>query len=110
MLGEGAAPSVAGQHGAPARFIALDGPHQLGDRLVVSRPRGFERYPGSGAFGFEQPVEKGEHLAPAGKVPIGIVGFVHQAGWRADLDGGIVIGFVCHGATSSSVTDQLRAR
>jgi hypothetical protein len=101
---------MAGQHGAPARFIPLDGPHQLGDRIVVGRPRRLERNPGSGALGFEQFIQKGEYLVLPGKAPIGIVGFVHRVGRRAHLHGRAVIGLVCRYIMSSSVTDQDRAR
>jgi hypothetical protein len=71
---------VAGQHRAPARFIPLNGPHQLGYRTALRRAGSLERNSGSSTLGLKQLIEKSDQVALTGKAHIGIVGFVHRAG------------------------------
>jgi hypothetical protein len=48
---------VASQHGGPARFVALDGPHQFRNRPASCRACTLERHPRSGAGRLELRIE-----------------------------------------------------
>lgn len=45
---------VTAQHGAPARFISLNGPQQLGDRTDAGTAQALERHASTGTLGLEQ--------------------------------------------------------